>query len=108
MNTEKKIRKVVKEALPKGKGFQLRWQPVDFGGYRVLRVVTPAWSSLPRFQRILKMQSAMTEGLSAKERANILRVSVLTDGEYRDLAPELLPRRSRQKRRNRQHVRNGT
>jgi hypothetical protein len=99
VSTEKKIRKLVKNVLPKGKDFQLRWQPVGFGGYRVLRVVTPAWRSLPRLQRILKMQSAITGGLSAKERANILRVSVLTDGEYRDLASGLLPRRSPRKRR---------
>jgi hypothetical protein len=95
VSTETKVKKLVKDLLPKGKAFQLRWQPVGFGGYRVLRVVTPAWRSLPRFQRILKLQSAITGGLSAKERANILRVSVLTAAEYKKLHPATLTHRSR-------------
>jgi hypothetical protein len=94
MSTETKIKKLVKDILPKGKGFQLRWQPVGFGDYRVLRVVTPAWRSLPRFQRILKLQSAITDGLSAKERANILRVSVLTAEEYKKMHPVVLTQNS--------------
>ena len=98
MSTEAKVKKLVKDVLPKGKAFRLRWQPVGFGRYRVLRVVTPAWRSLPRFQRILKMQSAITGGLSAKERANILRVSVLTADEYKKLHPALLLHRSRRAR----------
>ncbi|MBI2927520.1 MAG: hypothetical protein HYY24_17630 [Verrucomicrobia bacterium] len=93
MSTETKVKQLVKDVLPKGKTFQLRWQPVGFGRYRVLRVVTPAWRSLSRFQRILRLQSAITGGLSAKERANILRVSVLTADEYKKLHPTLLPHR---------------
>jgi len=98
MSTETKVKKLVKDLLPKGKAFQLRWQPVGFGRYRVLRVITPAWRSLPRFQRILKLQSAITEGLSAKERANILRVSLLTADEYKKLHPTLLANRSHRTR----------
>ena len=98
MSTETKVKKLVKDLLPKGKAFQLRWQPVGFGRYRVLRVVTPAWRSLPRFQRILKLQSAITDGLSARERANILRVSMLTADEYKKLHPALLTRPSRRTR----------
>ena len=98
MSTETKVKKLVKDLLPKGKAFQLRWQPLGFGGYRVLRVVTPAWRSLPRFQRILKLQSAITGGLSAKERANILRVSVLTAKEYKKLHPVVLTHRSHRTR----------
>lgn len=93
MSTETKIKRLVKSILPRGKAFQLRWQPVGFGRYRVLRVVTPAWRSLPRFERILRLQSAITSGLSAKERANILRVSMLTAGEYKKLHPVVLARR---------------
>ena len=99
MNTETKVKRLVKDILPKGKTFQLRWQPVGFGHYRVLRVVTPAWRSLPRFRRILKLQSAITGGLSAKERSRILRVSVLTADEYRKLHPALLSRRPPRARR---------
>ena len=94
MSTENKVKKLVKAILPKGKSFRLCWQPVGFGGYRVLRVVTPAWRSLPRFKRILKMQSAITNGLSARERSNILRVSVLTADEYKKLHPVILGSRS--------------
>jgi len=93
MRTDAKVKKLVKEALPRGKRFQLRWQPVGFGPYRVLRVITPAWRSLPRFQRILKVQKAVMDGLAPKERAGILRVSVLTADEYKKLHPSLLLRR---------------
>ena len=89
-----KVKKLVKEVLPKGKAFHLRWQPVAFCPYRVLRVITPAWRSLPRFQRILRVQRAITAGLAPKERQDILRVSVLTAEEYKRLHPVLLPRRS--------------
>jgi len=95
MRTDAKVKKLVKEALPRGKRFQLRWQPVGFGPYRVLRVITPAWRSLPRFQRILKVQKAVMDGLAPKERAGILRVSVLTADEYKKLHPSLLLRRLR-------------
>lgn len=101
MSTETKVKKLVKDVLPKGKTFQLRWQPVGFGRYRVLRVITPAWRSLSRFQRILKLQAAITNGLAPKERADILRVSVLTADEYKHLHPTLLshrPLRSRIRR----------
>jgi len=94
MSTETKVKKLVKDVLPKGKTFRLRWQPVGFGPYRVLRVITPAWRSLPRFQRILKVQRAISAGLAPKEREEILRVSVLTAEEYKGLHPVLGSRRS--------------
>ena len=102
MSTETKVKKLVKDLLPKGKTFRLRWQLVGFGRYRVLRIVTPAWRSLPRFKRILKLQRAITDGLSAKERANILRVSVLTADEYKKLNPALLTHRPPRTRTRRQ------
>ena len=92
MSTEAKVRKVVRDVLPKGKTFKIRWQPVGFGRYRVLRVITPAWRSLPRFERILKVQKAIRDGLAAKDRAGILRVSVLTANEYKRLHPALIHR----------------
>ena len=95
MSTDTKVKKLVQDVLPKGKAFRLRWQPVGFGHYRVLRVITPAWGSLPRFQRILRVQKAITAGLAPEEREDILRVSVLTADEYKRLHPALLPRRTR-------------
>src|SRR2546425_7927514 len=94
MSTETKVKKLVKDLLPKGKAFRLRWQTVGFGRYRVLRVITPAWRSLSRFERILKLQKAITASLDPKERDDILRVSVLTADEYQRLHPALLGRRS--------------
>ena len=101
MSTEAKVRKIVREALPKGRRFQIAWQPVG-KRYRVLRVVTPAWRSLPRFERILKMQEAIARGLTPRERKKIFRVSVMTAEEYepfRHLLPPSPRRSSRSKRR---------
>src|SRR5436190_8472683 len=89
MNTEAKVRKIVREVLPKGRKFRIAWQPVG-KRYRVLRVITPAWRSLPRFERILKMREAIASGLTLQERKNIFRVSVLTAKEYEPLR-RLLP-----------------
>ena len=61
----------------------------------------PAWfegGQTPLHQRIPKLQSAIIEGLSAKERANILRVSLLTADEYKKLHPTLLANRSHRTR----------
>ena len=93
MSTETKVRQLVREIIPKGKPFRMMWHPAGFSRYHVVRVITPAWRSLPRFQRILKVQKAVMDGLAPKERAGILRVSVLTADEYKKLHPSLLPRR---------------
>src|SRR5437660_9473366 len=89
MSTEAKVRKLVREVIPRGRTFRVSWQSVGFGPYRVLRVITPAWKSLPRFERILKVQDAIDRGLAPKERDGILRVSVLTAEEYKRLRPFL-------------------
>src|SRR5437899_2902399 len=102
MSTETKVKQLVKDVLPRGKAFRLHWQPVGFGPYRVLRVITPAWRSLSRFERILKVQKAITAGLGPNEREDILRVSVLTADEYKRLHPALLPSRSVRARARRQ------
>ena len=87
MSTETKIRKLVKGVLPKGRRFKIAWHPVGLGRYRVLRVITPAWRSLPRFDRILKVQEAISRGLTPHEQKDIFRVSVLTSEEYKHLFP---------------------
>src|SRR5437667_4983468 len=89
MSTDSKVRKLVREVIPKGRRFKITWQSVGFGPFRVLRVITPAWRSLPRFERILRVQDAIDRGLSPKERDSILRVSVLTAEEYKRFRPFL-------------------
>lgn len=56
------------------------------------RVVTPAWKSLPRSERILKVQQAVEPGLTARERAQVFRFSVLTAAEFKRLEAALPPR----------------
>ncbi|MGD1085275.1 MAG: hypothetical protein ABSA47_11080 [Verrucomicrobiota bacterium] len=90
MNTETKVKKLVRQIIPKGKAFRISWVPAGFGRYRVLRVITPAWRTLPRFERILKVQNVISDGLAKNERKHILRVSVLTSNEYKRLHPALL------------------
>ena len=85
MSTEIRVRRVLEEVIPKGKPFRIVWHRTGVGQYHVLRVVTPAWRSLPRFKRILKVQEAIRTRLIASERKNILRVSVLTSEEFRRL-----------------------
>ena len=88
MSTETKIKNLVRGIIPKGKAFKISWHPAGFGGYRVLRVITPAWRTLPRFERILKVQNVISDGLAQNEQKHILRVSVLTANEYKRLQPD--------------------
>src|SRR5438874_5599082 len=92
MKTSARINQLVKTAIPKGKPFRVIWEPTGIGKWRILRVVTPAWKSLPRFERIHRMQQAVEPHLSARERAQIFRFSVLTPGEFKRLAAMLPPR----------------
>ncbi len=84
MRVTANVNKVLREIIPSGR-FRVTWQPTGLGKYRVLRIVTPAWKSLSRFERILKVQKAIDTQLPAKELENILRVSVLTAEEYKRL-----------------------
>src|SRR5438874_8486253 len=65
MRTTARIKKFVEAALPKGKPFRVVWEPTGIGQWRILRVVTPAWKSLPRFERIHKLQQAVEPNLTA-------------------------------------------
>src|SRR6266480_8093936 len=99
MTSRARIKKLVKAAIPKGKPFRVVWEPTGIGQWRILRVVTPAWKSLPRFERIHKLQQAVEPNLTARERAHIFRFSVLTSAELRRLeqmlriGPSPVPRR---------------
>lgn len=89
MTATARIQRLVKGALAKGKPFRVMWEPTGIGRWRILRVVTPAWKSLPRSERILKVQQAVEPGLTASERAQVFRYSVLTAGEFKRLEAAL-------------------
>ena len=84
--------RLVKQAIPKGKPARIIWYPTGFSRSRILRVVTPAWKTLPRDQRISKLRRTLESNLTSQERAQIFRISVLTAQEFKRLS-ELLPAR---------------
>lgn len=87
------VRQAIKSVMPKGKTFSLRRQKVGLNGTHVLRVITPAWKTLPVYQRVLKVAEALDGGLSPREREKIFRVSVLTQGEFDRVQKYAVPRR---------------
>lgn|ERR1035437_6272846 len=89
MTATARIHRLVRAAIPKGKPFRVIWEPTGIGKWRILRVVTPAWKSLPRFERIHKISQAVEPGLTARERAQLFRFSVLTAAELRRLEAAL-------------------
>src|SRR5436305_914737 len=90
MSTTARINRLVRQAIPKGKHAKIIWYPTGFSKSRILRVVTPAWKTLPRFRRISKLRQTLDLNLSARERAQIFRISVLTAREFKRLR-EVLP-----------------
>ena len=82
MSFQQSINEVLRRVIPKSHSFRATLEDAGFDRYQVLRVVTPAWRSTPRFKRILKVQKAMDESLPRKQLKKILRVSVLTAAEY--------------------------
>jgi hypothetical protein len=89
MTATARIHRLVKAAIPKGKPFRVMWEPTGIGKWGILRVVTPAWKSLPRSDRMLKIRQAVEPGLTARERAQVFRFSVLTAAELRRLEAAL-------------------
>jgi hypothetical protein len=89
MTATARIHRLVRAAIPKGKPFRVIWEPIGIGRWRILRVVTPAWKSLSRSERILKVQQAVEPGLTARERAQVFRFSVLTAAELKRLEAAL-------------------
>jgi len=90
MTTTARINRLVRQAIPKGTAAKIIWYPTGFSKSRILRVVTPAWKTLPRFQRISKLRQSLEPKLNSQERARIFRISVLTSREFQRLR-ELLP-----------------
>ena len=85
MSTTIRINRLVREAIPKGKPARIFWYPTGFGKSQILWVVTPAWRSLPRSDRIFKLQQAIEPNLTPKERARVFRISVLTAPDFKRL-----------------------
>src|SRR6266571_2823229 len=90
MSTTDRINKLVRQAIPKGMPAKIIWYPTGFSKSQILRVITPAWKTLPRFQRISKLRQTLESNLSSQERARIFRISVLTAQEFKRLR-EMLP-----------------
>src|SRR5437667_3332815 len=85
MTTTVRINRLVRQAIPKGKPAKIIWYSTGFSNSRILRVVTPAWRTLPRFQRISKLRQTLESNLSAQDLRQIFRISVLTAQEYKRL-----------------------
>jgi len=83
MSTETKIKRLVRGVIPKGRSFRLTWQPAGRGRFHVLNVITPAWRSIRRSERSERIEEAFERGLTAKERKDILFVTVQTPEEYK-------------------------
>jgi len=90
MTTTARINRLVNQAIPKGKTAKIISYPTGFSKSRILRVVTPAWQTLPRFQRISKLRQTLEPKLSSQERGQVFRISDLTSREFKRLR-EMLP-----------------
>ena len=87
MNSMVRINKVVRAALPKGKRARITWLPTGVGKSKILRVITPAWKSLPRSERILRLQQAVETNVQRSDLIHLFRISVMTQDELRALDP---------------------
>lgn len=87
MNSTARINKVVRAALPKGKPARILWLPTGVGKSKILRVITPAWKSLPRSERILRLQQAVETNVQRSDLIHLFRISVMTQDELRTLDP---------------------
>lgn len=80
-----KISNAIQAVLPKGKDFRLRIADAKIDRLKIVRVITPAWKSLRPAQRIEKIITAVNSHLTPGEQDRVLRYSVLTPDEYKDL-----------------------
>lgn len=80
--TIKKIRTAVDGLVPKKQAFTIYSSPTGFDGTEVVRVITPAWKTLGKAERIAKVENAVMPSLSPEEKKKIFRFSVLTPEEW--------------------------
>lgn len=83
-----KLRRMIRSAVPARSPIEIRISDSGFDDSKIVRVITPAWRSLPRHKRILKLLQAQDEVLSEPEKATILRYSVLTPSEFKRLVQD--------------------
>jgi hypothetical protein len=89
MNSRPRVEKLVREVLPKGRPAKIYWVATGLGGSHILRVLTPAWKSLPRSERIFRLHEGLEPQLTSAERKKIFRISVLTSEELKRLRLQL-------------------
>lgn len=78
----KKIKSAVDAVVPPAQAFTIYLSPTGFDDMEVVRVITPAWKSLGKAERIAKVQDAVLPKLDAEEQRRIFRFSVLTPKEW--------------------------
>lgn len=93
MSFKESINEALRGVIPKRHKFRVTLEDAGFDRYQVVRVVTPAWKTTPRIERILKVQEAMDKKLSPKQLSKIIRISVLTSAEHTRLLGFLKPAR---------------
>ena len=79
------IKGVLEAIIPKGRSYRIQRQRVGTSGTHILRIITPAWRTLPVHDRVMKVSATINEGVSAKQREKIFRVSVLTERELKQV-----------------------
>jgi hypothetical protein len=80
-----KITHAVGGVVPKGQPFKIEVADSNIGKLKIVRVVTHAWKSLRPAARFGKVLDAVNSQLTSQEQKGILRFSVLTPEEYRDV-----------------------
>lgn len=91
----KKIKSAVDAVVPAAKDFTIYLSPVGYDDLQVVRVITPAWKSLGKAERIARIQNAVLPALDPAERKRIFRFSVLTPREWEKLQDNLGEERAR-------------
>ena len=90
------VNTTIRSVLPKGAVYRISRERAGLDGMHILRVITPAWKTLPVYKRVLKVTKALDDALPLNKRAKIFRVSVLTSDEFKKLrAFSKSPRRIR-------------
>lgn len=88
-NTFRKIKTAVDALVPAKQEFAIYSSPTGFDKTEVIRVITPAWRTLGKAERIEKVQNAIVPRLEPNERERIFRFSVLTPEEWKSVQPQL-------------------
>lgn len=81
----KKIKSAMESVIPPLQDYTVYSSPTGFDDMEVLRVITTAWRSLGKAERITKVQDAVMPVLDAAEQRRIFRFSVLTPKEWMEM-----------------------